>query len=132
MWQESPPDTAKKAVQVYVSQLRKLLGRERLQTKAPGYLLRVDEGELDLARFRASFAEERPHEALSIWRGPPLGDFTYQRFAQGEIARLEEQRLACLEERVECDLAAGLHADLVGELEELVADSPLRERLRGH
>ena len=131
LWQDEPADTAKKAVQVYVSQLRKLLGRERLQTKAPGYLLRVDEGELDLARFRTLRAEERPHEALSIWRGPPLGDFTYQRFAQAEIARLEEQRLACLEERIERDLAAGLHADLAGELEELVADSPLRERLRG-
>ena len=131
LWQDEPPDTAQKAVQVYVSQLRKLLGRERLQTKPPGYLLRVDDGELDLARFRTLRAEERPHEALSIWRGPPLGDFAYQQFAQAEIARLEEQRLACLEDRIECDLAAGLHADLVGELEELVADSPLRERLRG-
>jgi DNA-binding SARP family transcriptional activator len=130
LWQEGPPDTAPKALQVYVSQLRKLLGRERLQTKAPGYLLRVDEGELDLARFRALRAEERPHEALSIWRGPPLGDFAYQRFAQAEIARLEEQRLACVEERVERDLAAGLHPDLVGELEALVVESPLRERLR--
>ena len=114
LWQESRPTRPRRPLQVYVSQLRKLLGRERLQTKAPGYLLRVDEGELDLARFRTLRAEERPHEALSIWRGPPLGDFAYQRFAQAEIARLEEQRLACLEERVERDLAAGLHADLVG------------------
>src|SRR5260221_9368992 len=60
LWQDEPPDTAQKAVQVYVSQLRKLLGRERLQTKPPGYLLRVDEGELDLARFRTLRAEERP------------------------------------------------------------------------
>ena len=131
LWQDEPPDTAQKAVQVYVSQLRKLLGRERLQTRPPGYVLRVDEGELDLARFRTLRAEERPHEALSIWRGPPLGDFAYQQFAQAEIARLQEQRLACLEDRIERDLAAGLQADLVGELEELVADHPLRERLRG-
>ena len=130
LWQEGPPETALKALQVYVSQLRKLVGRERLQTRAPGYLLRVEEGEFDLALFRSLRAEERPHEALSVWRGPPLGDFAYQRFALPEIARLEEQRLACLEERVERDLAAGLHGDLVGELEALVAESPLREGLR--
>src|SRR5712691_3022129 len=91
LWEDEPPDTAHKALQVYVSQLRKLLGRERLLTKAPGYLLRVDEGEFDLAHFRALQAEERPHEALSVWRGPPLGDFAYQRFAQAEIARLQQQ-----------------------------------------
>jgi DNA-binding SARP family transcriptional activator len=131
LWQDEPPDTAQKAVQVYVSQLRKLLGRERLQTRPPGYLLRVDEGELDLARFRTLRAEDRPHEALSIWRGPPLGDFAYHQFAQADIARLEELRLACSEDRIERDLTAGLHADLAGELETLVAEHPLRERFRG-
>src|SRR5205085_8792215 len=70
--------------------------------------------------------------ALSLWRGPALADFGYQRFAQAEIARLEELRLACVEERVDQALAAGRHAELVGELEGLVNEHPLRERLRAH
>ena len=70
-------------------------------------------------------------EALALWRGPPLADFAFEAFAQPEIARLEELRLAALEERVEADLEAGAHAELVGELEALVAEHPLRERLRG-
>ena len=65
-----------------------------------------------------------------MWRGPPFADFTYDAFAQATIARLEELRLACLEDRVEADLASGRHSSLVGELEALVAEHPLRERLR--
>src|SRR5437762_1817083 len=107
LWEEEPPETAQKALQVYVSQLRKLLGRERLQTKAPGYLLRIEPDELDLARFRDLQEEGRLREALSLWRGPPLADFSYQRFAQPEISRLEALRLACLEERVEAELDQG-------------------------
>jgi DNA-binding SARP family transcriptional activator len=131
LWDETPPETAQKALQVYVSKLRKLLGRERLETKAPGYLLRVAPGELDLARFHRLRNEGKPAEALSLWRGPPLAELAYQRFAQTEIERLEELRLACLEERIERDLARGRHADLVGELEALVREHPLRERLSG-
>jgi DNA-binding SARP family transcriptional activator len=130
LWEEEPPETAQKALQVHVSQLRKLLGRERLQTKAPGYLLRAEPDELDLARFQRLQEEGRPREALSIWRGPPLADFSYQRFAQPEISRLEELRLACLEERIEADLVRGRAAELVAELEALVQEHPLRERLR--
>jgi DNA-binding SARP family transcriptional activator len=130
LWEETPPETAHKALQVYVSQLRKLLGKERLQTKAPGYLLRVDPDELDLARFQRLRQEGKLEEALSLWRGPPLGEFAYERFAQAEIERLDELRLACLEERIERDLAVGRHTDLVGELERLVNEHPLRERLR--
>src|SRR5262249_25076952 len=130
LWQDGPPATAPKGVQVYVSQLRKTLGRGRVETKAPGYLLHVDDGELDATRFRALRAEDRHDEALALWRGSPLGEFAYQRFAQPEIAQLEELRLTCREERVEGDLAAGRHTELAGELDALVAETPLRERLR--
>ena len=131
IWDEDPTATAQKALQVYVSQLRKILGKERLQTKAPGYLVRVDADELDLARFEGLREEGRFREGLALWRGPALAEFAHQRFAQAEIGRLEELRLACLEESIDQDLAAGRHAELVGELEPLVNEHPLRERLRG-
>src|SRR5262245_42529663 len=130
LWEDEPPETAEKALQVYVSQLRKLLGKERLKTKAPGYSLRVGSDELDLARFQSLQEEGRLHEALSLWRGAPLAEFSSKRFAESEIARMEELRLACLEERIECDLNAGRLAELVAELEALVAEHPLREALR--
>ncbi|MDQ3995375.1 MAG: AAA family ATPase, partial [Actinomycetota bacterium] len=131
LWEEAPPGTAQKALQVYVSQLRKLLGRERLETQAPGYRLRVEPDELDLARFEHLRQEGKLREALALWRGPPLAEFAYERFAQAEIARLEELRLVSLEERIERDLARGSDAGLVGELEALVREHPLRERLLG-
>jgi DNA-binding SARP family transcriptional activator len=130
LWDGHPPETATKALQVYVSQLRKLLGRDRVQTKAPGYLLQVEPDELDVARFQRLHEEGKLEEALALWRGPPLSDFAQKRFAQTEIARLEELRLACVEERIDQELAEGSHAELVGELEALVADHPLREHLR--
>src|SRR5438034_907611 len=130
LWEEEPPETALKALQVYVSQLRKVLGKERLQTKAPGYLLRVEEGELDLERFRQLHEERRHAEALSLWRGGSLADFGSQRFARSEIARLDELRLTCLEDRLDDDLAAGRHSELVGELNALVGAHPLRQRVR--
>ncbi len=130
LWEEEPPRRAQKTLQVYVSQLRKTLGKDRVQTRAPGYLLRVQDHELDLARFQRLVDDGQPKEALRLWRGPPLADFAYERFAQAEIARLEELRLACLERRIEHDLDAGRHADLVGELEALVVDHPLREQMR--
>jgi DNA-binding SARP family transcriptional activator len=89
LWEEEPPETAAKALQVYVFQLRKLLGKERVQRKARGYLLRVEEGEFDLGRFQRLAEAGRLKEALVLWRGPPLAEFAYERFAQGEIARLE-------------------------------------------
>src|SRR6202035_2973017 len=82
-------------------------------------------------RFQQLLEKGEQHEALSLWRGPPLAEFANQRFAQPEIARLQELRLAALEERVEADWAAGGHAGIVGELEALVGENPLRQRLRG-
>jgi DNA-binding SARP family transcriptional activator len=130
LWDESPPETARKALQVHVSQLRKVLGRERVRTSGPGYQLLLDDDELDLARCRRLQAEGRLDEALGLWRGPPLADVADQRFAQPDVARLLELRLVILEERAERELQAGHHAELAGELEALVSASPLRERLR--
>ncbi len=130
LWGERAPETAPKALQVYVSQLRKALGKERILTRTPGYQIRVQEDELDLERFQRLVSEGKLGGALALWRGTPLADFAYEPFAQPEIARLEELRLACLEERIEADLAHGRHAALVGELEALVRELPLRERLR--
>jgi DNA-binding SARP family transcriptional activator len=130
LWDETPPETAQKALQVYVSQLRKLVGKERLERKAPGYRLRVRPHELDLSRFHQLREEGKLAEALSLWRGAPLADFAYDRFAQTAIERLAELRLACLEERNERELGRGRHAEIVGEIEALVREHPLRERLR--
>src|SRR6188472_237172 len=132
LWGESPPATAVKSVQVYVSGLRKQLGDDRLVTRSPGYLLQVDRSELDVGRVEALVAEarlldppqagERLREALAVWRGPPLADLAYEPFAQAEIGRLEELRLAALEQRIDADLASGRHAEVVGELEALGAE----------
>jgi len=140
LWGAAPPRTAGKTIQVYVSKLRKELGEGRLTTRAPGYLLHVAQSELDLARFEELVGEARAsdpasaaqklREALALWRGPALADLAYEPFTQPEIARLEELRLAALELRIDADLATGRHADVVGELEALVAEHPLRERLR--
>ena len=83
LWEDDPPETAQKALQVYVSGLRKLLGKERVQTRSPGYLLRVGEGELDLDRFRRLQEQGELVEALALWRGPPLADFGYQTLRPG-------------------------------------------------
>ncbi|MFL5909681.1 MAG: BTAD domain-containing putative transcriptional regulator [Gaiellaceae bacterium] len=132
LWEDEPTATAAKALQVYVSQLRKKLGRDRLVTQpGGGYLLRADPDEIDLTRFHTLHADGNLHGALALWRGPPLAEFAQQRFAQAEIAQLEELYLSCLESRLEADLAVGEHAALVGELEALVQRHPLRERLRG-
>jgi DNA-binding SARP family transcriptional activator len=143
LWGEEPPETATKALQGYVSQLRKALGADRLLTKSPGYSLLVEEGELDLDRFErlarkgrellaagdSKAAAKRLAEALELWRGTPFAEFS-EPFARDAGARLEDARLAALEERIEADLALGRHARLIPELEELVAREPLRERPR--
>jgi DNA-binding SARP family transcriptional activator len=131
LWEERPTATAQKALQVYISQLRRQLGAERLLRSPGGYRLSVGSGEFDLSRFESLRAEGRVVEALALWRGPPLEEFAQQRFADGEIARLEELRLQCLEERVDSDLVAGRHAAVVAELEALVRDHPFRERFWG-
>jgi DNA-binding SARP family transcriptional activator len=140
LWGGSPPLRSGKSIQVYVSRLRKTLADDRLVTRPPGYVLYVEPAEFDLARFEQLVAEARgapPQtasvkltEALALWRGPPLADLAYEQFAQAEIARLDEMRLAVVEQRVEANLALGRHADLVPELETLVGRDPLRERFR--
>ena len=76
-------------------------------------------------------AKERLCSALGLWRGEPLADFAYERFAQAEIERLLEARLAAVEDRIEADLALGADGELIGEIESLIAANPLQERLRG-
>jgi DNA-binding SARP family transcriptional activator len=146
LWGEEAPERAAAALRVNVSRLRKALPQDVLATKSPGYVIRVEPDQLDLHRFErlvdegrgllarglAADASERLREALSLWRGPALADFAYESFAQAAIARLEEIRLAALELRIDADLALGRHDELVGELEALVAEQPLRERLRRH
>jgi DNA-binding SARP family transcriptional activator/tetratricopeptide (TPR) repeat protein len=128
LWEEEPTATAAKALQVYVSQLRKALGRDRIATQSDGYLLRAAPDELDLERFRRLCDGGKPQDALALWRGEPLAEFAQHRFAQADIARLEELYLNCLEARIEADIATG--RSVVGELEGLVHAHPLRERLR--
>jgi DNA-binding SARP family transcriptional activator/DNA-binding beta-propeller fold protein YncE len=130
LWGERPPPTAQTGLHGYVSQLRKLLGSGRIETRGPGYLLRVEESEVDRDRFEALARAGRFADALAVWRGPALADFAYAPWAQAEIGRLEERRLACLEARLDLDLNAGNAAELVGELEAIVAANPLRERFR--
>lgn len=131
LWSEAAPATAVTKLHGHVSRLRRVLGAGRLQTQAPGYVLRVESGELDLHRFRELIAQDRHREALALWRGPALADLAFVDFAQTEIARLEELRLSALEGRFEHDLAAGRHAELAGELAAAIQAHPLRERLAG-
>ena len=143
LWGEEPPRTASTSLQNFISQLRKTLGSDVLVTKPPGYALVIRPEQVDLERFRRSVAEARavpdPAEratklaaALRLWRGPPLADVEFEAFAQPEIAHLEEERLAALEERIDADLEAGRHREVVGEVEGLVERHPVRERLRAH
>jgi len=130
LWGEQPPPTAAKTLQVYVSQLRKALGGERVDTQHGGYRLRADAGEVDVDEFEQLVADGRPRDALALWRGPAFADVRGERFARAAAERLEESRLAALASRVDADLDAGRHAELVGELEQLVAEHPFGERLR--
>jgi DNA-binding SARP family transcriptional activator len=152
LWPEERRERAVKALQVAVARLRKALepGRSAnsdarsLVTRSPGYELRVDPERLDAKRFEALVAEARRalaagdaqsarqalDSALSLWRGPPLVDLSYESFAQAEIGRLEELRLGAVEYRAEAHLALGRHDDVIGEMEGLVAQQPLRERPR--
>jgi DNA-binding SARP family transcriptional activator len=145
LWGEEPPETVRTVVQGYVSNLRKTLGPDLIRTRASGYAIVLDPEELDLHRFErllelartasgagdSATAAAKLRDALGLWSGPALADFAYESFAQAPILRLEELRFAALEDRIEADLALGRHGELVGELEALVAQHPLRERLRG-
>ncbi|MGK5448331.1 BTAD domain-containing putative transcriptional regulator [Streptomyces radiopugnans] len=143
LWGDGPPGKPAGALQAKVSQLRRVLGRDRVVREGPGYRLRLDPAadEVDADRFRALVAEAGPvrdpraraallTEALGLWRGPAYADFADEEFARGPAHRLTEQRLSVLEEQAEARLAAGDHVLLAGELADLVARYPLRERLR--
>ena len=153
LYGEQPPPTASTALRVYVSELRKALAAEpsagdsfqTILSAEPGYRIDLRPDQLDLARFKrltedagralarrdSAAASAQLHEALELWRGPALDDFAYEPFAQSAIVRLEELRLVATERRVEADLALGRHVELVPELEGLVAEHPLRERVQG-
>jgi DNA-binding SARP family transcriptional activator len=153
MWGDAQPASGRAALRVRVSQLRKALaaaGRDEdlgaaIVTRGSGYALEADPDQVDARRFerllgagrramsagRASEALALFDEGLTLWRGPALADLAYEVFVQPDVARLEELRLAAIEERVDAQLALGRHAELVGELEALVVTEPLRERLRG-
>ena len=147
LWGAAPPPTAKKAVNVYISQLRKALGRnghDPVSTADGGYRLGVDDDELDLSRLRRllSTAREREsageleaaaellREGLGLWRGPTLAGLLLESHGREEISQLDELRLTALMDRIDCDLALGRHEEVLGELHVLVGEHPLRERLR--
>ena len=147
LWDGAAPATAPKVVQNLVSRLRRELpaADDPLRTRGHAYELALDEGALDATAFeqlldegrRALAAGDAEHAAatlraaLALWRGPALGEFADRSWARAESGRLEEQRLVALERRIDADLALGRHADVVGELEAVVAREPLREGLRG-
>lgn len=145
LWGSEPPATVANALAALVARLRRLLPPGLLSTAQGGYELRVDLKAIDLHRFERlveegnqALADGEPNRAAellrsagALWRGPALADVTYEAFAQPAIVRLEELRLAALESRIDADLALGRHLELVGELQGLLVENPLRERLRG-
>ena len=152
LWGDEPPGSGAKTIAFHVSRLRDALepGRPRgktngiLATEAAGYVLRIEPDRIDAVRCERLVSEARTllagdleaararlGEALALWRGTPYADVADESFAQPEIRRLEELRARALEDRLEVDLALGRHADVIDELEALVAEQPLRERPRG-
>ena len=148
LWGEQPPPTAAKALQGYVSHLRRAFESAGesgvLVTQSPGYALRLGHDAVDAPRFEALAAQgwrqldDDPkgavatfEEALALWRGPALGEFAFSEFAQREIHRLDELRLETIEGHIEGQLRLGRHGAVVAELEARVDEHPLRERLRG-
>jgi DNA-binding SARP family transcriptional activator len=147
LWGPAPPPTAKKAVNVYISQLRKALarnGHDPVSTADGGYRLGVDDDELDVSRLRQLLATARERESageleaaaellregLALWRGPTLSGLLLESHGREEISQLDELRLTALMDRIDCDLALGRHEAVLGELHVLVGEHPLRERLR--
>jgi DNA-binding SARP family transcriptional activator/ABC-type transport system substrate-binding protein len=149
LWPDALGRDAEHALTLQISRLRKVLsatgeGEPRVITRSPGYVLRVEHDELDLDRYERLVAEGRAalaagntetavarlREAESLWRGRPLADLEFEPFARLDVDRLEEQYLTGVEERIEAELAIGRHRSLVPELERLVGEHPLRERLR--
>ncbi len=144
LWGETPPPSARKLLQIYVSNLRKQLPPARVRTTAAGYVLAAETSEIDAGMFeqlvaegRSALDEANPRlalarltRALDLWRGPPLADFRYEDFAQAEIARLEELHVIALEDVVDARLALGKHEEVLTEIQALVRTHPHRERLR--
>ncbi len=144
VWGDQPPETAANVLQGYVSQLRKALGKDAVETRDPGYLLRVERDALDLHRFERlasdgsrALDEGRPEEAadvlreaLALWRGEALADVAEGAILRPAASRLDELRLVAVERRIDADLACGRHAELVPELETLTGEHPFRERLQ--
>jgi DNA-binding SARP family transcriptional activator/DNA-binding beta-propeller fold protein YncE len=131
LWGETLPASAPKMVQLYVSRLRRVLDGNgaRIVTRGRGYELQLPDDAVDAVRFERLLGT-RPREALALWRGKPLADLADEPFAAAEIRRLEELRLRATELAIDADLAAGRHAEVIGELDALVVQAPLRERLR--
>src|SRR3954451_903552 len=140
LWGERPPKSVDAYIQNCVSRLRTVLGRELIETRAPGYLLRVETDAIDALAFERALAAaedlaaaERAaalREALALWRGPALADFAFEPFAQVEISKLDELRLTALERRLEAELELGRHEAVLGEIEALARRHPSHERLR--
>lgn len=149
LWGDDPPQTGVKALQMRVSELRKSFEDSGIEdtvvvTRSPGYAIEVEPDALDLQRFERLVQEGeqaledgdprrasvRFREALALSRGPPLADCQWAPFAAAAASRLEELRLGVLEKRIDVDLALGAHTDILGELRELVAANPFRERFR--
>jgi DNA-binding SARP family transcriptional activator len=147
VWGERPPPSAGKALQVYVSQLRDAVEPARrapsiIISQAPGYALALppqafdvrvferlwDEGRRLLASESPDLAADVLSRALALWRGPPLADLAYEEAFAQDVSRLEEMRSTCLEDRIDADLGAGRHADVIADLEDLTHRYPLRER----
>jgi predicted ATPase/DNA-binding SARP family transcriptional activator len=144
LWGEEPPRSAVQSLQVYVHGLRQALGPDRIETHGTGYRLPLHRDELDLERFErlvergsddlasgnADDAAETLRSALGLWRGSPLADLGFEPVAERERPRLEDRRLRALELLNEAELALGRHAELLSELEALIAAEPYRERFR--
>ena len=146
LWHDDPPPGVANALQGLISKLRRALGStDVVAMHPPGYVLLIEEGNVDLHRLDRCVAAARAEvergdleeavarfaEAESLWRGPALADFLYDDFAQPHIVRLDEVRLSLIEDRVDAELALGRHARSIGDLEALVNGNPLRERARG-
>jgi len=142
LWAGKPPRAAVGSIQNLISDLRKALGHDLVRTRQPGYVLDIEPEQVDLHRFERLVAQaseggdaERRSEllraALGLWRGPPLADLELELFARVEVARIEELHTTAREELIDAELELGRHAQLIGELETLVTENPLRERLRG-
>ena len=139
LWGAEPPLTAEAVVQNAVSRLRKALGRETIETRAPGYVLRVDPGAIDARRFERLVHDARPlppaersaalRDALALWRGAAFADLAFETFLQDEIARLDELRLTALEDRIEAEIELGHHDDVIADAASLGSQHPDRERL---